>query len=111
FLLVLLPPAGLILPWEPPWQAGLSSICLVLGVLFSSQFDWQNHLVVSGLSALVTSILGSHLVSAAITKQRISINIYLQDLARSEEKFRKIFETSGFADRDPRDSGRPHSGR
>jgi PAS domain S-box-containing protein len=73
----------------------MSSICLVFGLLFSSQFDWQNHLVISGLSALVASILGSHLVSAALTKQRISINTYLQDLARSEEKFRKIFETSG----------------
>jgi PAS domain S-box-containing protein len=95
FLLVLLPPAGTILPWEPSWQVGMSSICLVLGLLFSSQFDWQNHLVVSGLSALVASILGSHLVTAALTKQRISINTYLHDLARSEEKFRKIFETSG----------------
>ena len=92
FLLVLLPPAGLILPWEPSWQSGMSTICLVLGLLFSSQFDWQNHLVVSGLSALITSILGSHLVSAALTNQRIKINNYLQDLARSEEKFRKIFE-------------------
>lgn len=95
FLLVLLPPAGTILPWEPSWQVGMSSICLVLGLSFSTQFDWQNHLVVSGLSALVASILGSHLVTAALTRQRISINAYLQDLARSEEKFRKIFETSG----------------
>jgi PAS domain-containing protein len=95
FLLVLLPPAGLILPWEPSWQVGMSSICLVFGLLFSSQFDWQNHLVVSGLSALVASILGSHFVSAALTKQRTSINIYLRALARSEGKFRKIFETSG----------------
>jgi PAS domain S-box-containing protein len=95
FLLVLLPPGGTILPWEPSWQAGLSSICLVFGLLFSSQFDWQDHLVISGLSALVASILGSHLVSAALAKQRLSINTYLQDLARSEEKFRKIFETSG----------------
>jgi len=95
FLLVLLPPAGTILPWEPLWQAGMSAICLVLGLLFSTQFDWQNQLVVSGLSALVASILGSHFVSTALTKQRVSINVYLQDLTRSEEKFRKIFETSG----------------
>jgi PAS domain S-box-containing protein len=95
FLLVLLPPAGTILPWEPSWQVGMSSICVVLGLLFSTQFDWQNHLVISGLSALVASILGSHFVSAALAKQRIRINTYLQDLARSEEKFRKIFETSG----------------
>jgi PAS domain-containing protein len=95
FLLVLLPPAGTILPWEPSWQVGMSSICVVFGLLFLSQFDWQNHLVVSGLSALVASILGSHFVSAALTKQRIIINTYLQELARSEEKFRKIFETSG----------------
>jgi len=94
FLLVLLPPAGTILPWETSWQAGMSSICVVLGLLFSSQFDWQNHLVISGLSALVASILGSHFVSAALTKQRIRINTYLADLARSEEKFRNIFELS-----------------
>src|SRR5262249_55158973 len=36
FLLVLLPPAGTILPWEPSWQVGMSSICLVLGLLFST---------------------------------------------------------------------------
>ena len=95
FLLVLLPPAGTILPWEPSWQVGMSSICLVLGLLFSTQFNSQNHLVVSGLSALVAPILGSHLVTAALTRQRLSINAYLPDLARNEEKFRKIFETSG----------------
>jgi PAS domain S-box-containing protein len=94
FLLVLLPPAGTILPWEPSWQVGMSSICVVFGLLFSTQFDWQNHLVVSGLSALVASILGSHLVTAALTRQRFIINTYLQDVARSEEKFRKIFEMS-----------------
>jgi PAS domain S-box-containing protein len=44
---------------------------------------------------MVASILGSHLVSAALTKQRNSINNSLQALTRSEEKFRKIFETSG----------------
>jgi PAS domain S-box-containing protein len=95
FLLALLPPAGTILPWDPSWQTGMSAICVVFGLLFSSQFDWQDHLVVSGLSALVASILGSHFVSAALTKQRIRISTYLEDLALSEEKFRKIFETSG----------------
>jgi PAS domain S-box-containing protein len=72
----------------------MSSICLVSGLLLSTQFDWHNDLVISGLSALVASILGSHLVTAALTRQRISISTYLQDLARSEEKFRKIFTTS-----------------
>ena len=95
FLLVLLPAGGTILPWEPQWQAGMSSLCLLFGLLFSSQFDWRNHLVISGLSAMVASILGSHLVSAALTKQRNSIYDYLHALLRSEEKFRKIFETSG----------------
>jgi hypothetical protein len=39
FLLVLLPVGGTILPWEPKWQAGMSSLCLLFGLLFSSQFD------------------------------------------------------------------------
>jgi PAS domain S-box-containing protein len=95
FLLVLLPAGGTILPWEPKWQAGMSSLCLVFGLLFSSQFDWRDHLVISGLSAMIASILGSHLVSIALTRQRNSINNYLQALIRSEEKFRKIFATSG----------------
>ena len=95
FLLVLLPVGGTILPWEPKWQAGMSSLCLSFGLLFSSQLDWHNHVVISGLSAMVASILGSHLVSVALTKQRRSINDYLRALTRSEEKFRKIFETSG----------------
>jgi len=95
FLLVLLPVGGTIMPWEPKWQAALSSLCLVLGLTFSSQFDWHNHLVLSGLSAMVASILGAHLVSAALAKQRDSINNYVQALVRSEEKFRKIFEMSG----------------
>jgi PAS domain S-box-containing protein len=95
FLLVLLPIGGTILPWELKWQAGMSSLCLLSGLLFSSQFDWRNHLVISGLSAMVASILGSHLVSAALTKQRDNINDFVQALTRSEEKFRKIFETSG----------------
>ena len=95
FLLVLLPVGGTILPWEPSWQAGMSSLCLVMGLLFSTQFDWQNHLVLSGLSAMAASILGSHLVSVALNKQRSRINANLHALALSEEKFRKIFETSG----------------
>jgi len=59
---------------------------------------WPNleaHLVLSGLSATVASILGSHLVSVAHNKQRLRINAYIQALALSEEKFRKIFQTSG----------------
>jgi PAS domain S-box-containing protein len=95
FLLVLLPVGGTILPWEPKWQAGMSYLCLLLGLAFSSQFDWRNHLVLSGLSAMIASILGSHLVSAGLAKQRSHINNYLMALIRSEEKFRKIFETSG----------------
>jgi len=95
FLLVLLPVGGTILPWEPRWQAGMSSLCLLMGLLFSTQFDWQNHLVPSGVSAMTASILGSHLVSVALNKQRIRINAFLHALALSEEKFRKIFETSG----------------
>ncbi|MBV8807257.1 MAG: PAS domain S-box protein, partial [Acidobacteriaceae bacterium] len=95
FLLVLLPVGGTILPWEPKWQAGMSSLCLLFGLAFSSQFDWSNHLVLSGLSAMVASILGSHLVSAGLAKQRNRLNNYLKALTRSEEKFRKIFETSG----------------
>jgi PAS domain S-box-containing protein len=95
FLLVLLPVGGTILPWEPWWQVGMSSLCLLTGLLFSTQFDWQNHLVPSGLSAMAASILGSHLISVALNKQRIRINAFLHALALSEEKFRKIFETSG----------------
>ncbi len=94
FLLVLLPAGGTILPWEPEWQAGMSCLCVVFGLSFSSQFDWRNHLVISGLSAMVASILGAHLVTVALTRQRRSINNYLQALTHSEEKFRKIFETS-----------------
>jgi hypothetical protein len=74
FLLVLLPVGGTILPWEPKWQAGMSTLCLVGGLVFLSQFDWRNHLVISGLSAMIASILGSHLVSAGLAKQRDSIN-------------------------------------
>ena len=96
FLLVLLPAGGTILPWEPKWQAGMSSLCLLFGLLFSFELGWRNHLVIIwGLSAMVASIVGSHLVSVALTKQRNSIVNYLQALTRSEQKFRKIFETSG----------------
>jgi PAS domain S-box-containing protein len=95
FLLVLLPAGGTILPWEPEWQAGMSLLCLVSGLVFSTQFDWHNHLVISGLSAMVASILGSHFVSVALARQRNNINTYLQALRRSEQKFRKIFATSG----------------
>jgi PAS domain S-box-containing protein len=95
FLLVLLPVGGTILPWEPKWQAGMSTLCLVGGLVFSIQFDWHNHLVISGLSAMIASILGSHLVSARLARQRDNINRSLEDLTRTEEKFRKIFATSG----------------
>src|SRR5215469_12119419 len=64
FLLVLLAVGGTILPWESAWQVGLSTLCLLLGSLFSTQFDWRDHLVLSGLSAMVASIFGSHLISA-----------------------------------------------
>jgi PAS domain-containing protein len=95
FMLVLLPVGGTILPWDPSWQAGMSSICLLLALLFSGQFDWRNHLAISGLSAMVAAILGSQFVTVVLTRQRRSINAYLQALTRSEEKFRKIFEMSG----------------
>jgi PAS domain S-box-containing protein len=109
FLIALLPPAGTVLPWEPSWQAGLNAITLLFGLFFSCQFEWPNQLVISGLSAMIVSILGSHLVTAGLTRQRdrIRANLQalalseeklranLQALALSEEKFRKIFETSG----------------
>ena len=94
FLLVLLPVGGTTLPWETRWQAGMSAICIVFGLLFASLLGWQNGLLISGLSAMVASILGSHLVNLALTRQRESIGSYLKALARSEAKFRKIFETS-----------------
>ena len=94
FLLVLLPVGGTCLPWETRWQAGMSAICVVFGSAFASQLEWHSGLVVSGLSAMVASILGSHLVNEALTRQRGRIGSYLKALTRSEEKFRKIFETS-----------------
>jgi len=95
FLLVLLPVGGTILPWGQEWQAAMSALCLLFGMAFSLRLDWHNHLVISGLSAMIASILGSHLVSASLSSQRSRINDYVQALTRSEEKFRKIFETSG----------------
>ena len=94
FLLVLLPVGGICLPWETPWQIAMNSLCIVLGSFFSIQFDRQNDLVISGMSAMIASILGTHIVSVALTRQRSSIDAYIQALAGSEEKFRKIFETS-----------------
>jgi PAS domain S-box-containing protein len=94
FLLVLLPVGGTTLPWETRWQAGMSAICVVLGLLFASQLGWQNGLLISGLSAMIASIFGSHLVNLALIRQRESIGNYLKALTRSEAKFRKIFETS-----------------
>ena len=44
---------------------------------------------------MIASILGSYLVNGALSRQRVRINEYLKALTRSEEKFRKIFETSG----------------
>jgi PAS domain S-box-containing protein len=94
FLLVLLPVGGTCLPWETRWQLGMSTICVVFGSAFASQLEWHSGLVISGLSAMVASILGSHLVNAALIRQRAHIDAYLKALTRSEEKFRKIFETS-----------------
>jgi PAS domain S-box-containing protein len=88
FLLVLLPVGGTILPWETPWHCGMCALCLLSGLAFSSQFDWRNHLVISGLPAMLASMLGCHLISLTLARQR-------KALARSEDKFRKIFETSG----------------
>ncbi|HKU26417.1 MAG TPA: PAS domain S-box protein [Candidatus Sulfotelmatobacter sp.] len=95
FLLVLLPVGGAILPWKTRWHCGMCALCLLSGLAFSTQFDWQNHLVISGLPAMIASMLGCHFISVALTRQRNSINAYLQALAQSEGKFRKIFETSG----------------
>jgi PAS domain S-box-containing protein len=88
FLLVLLPVGGTILPWETPWHCGMCALCMLSGLAFSSQFNWQNHLVISGLSAMIASMLGCHSISLTLAEQR-------KALTRSEEKFRKIFEMSG----------------
>jgi PAS domain S-box-containing protein len=95
FLLVLLPVGGAMLPWKTSWHCWMCALCLLSGVAFSTQFDWQDHLVISGLPAMIASMLGCHLISVSLTKQRNSIDSYLQALAQSEGKFRKIFETSG----------------
>lgn len=94
FLLVLLPVGGTCLPWDWRWQAGLSTLCVVLGGLFASQLEWRNGLVISGLSAMLASIAGSQMVNEALSRQRARIDAYLKAVAGSEEKFRKIFETS-----------------
>jgi PAS domain S-box-containing protein len=73
----------------------MCALCLLFGLAFSTQFDWQNHLVISGLPAMIASMLGCHFISVALTRQRSSINAHLHALAESEGKFRKIFETSG----------------
>src|SRR5271156_2871300 len=84
FLLVLLPIGGICLPWEARWQMGMSIICLVFGSMFATQLDWRNNsLVISGWSAMIASILGSHLVDGALSRQRVSINAYLKALTRS----------------------------
>ena len=88
FLLVLLPVGATILPWETPWHCGMCALCLLSGLAFSSQFGWRNHLVISGLPAMIASMLGCHFISLTLAKQR-------KALARSEDKFRRIFETSG----------------
>ncbi len=95
FLLVLLPVGGAILPWKTRWHCGLCALCLLSGLTFATRFHWQDHLVISGLPAMIASMLGCHFISVALTRQRNRINAYLQALEQSEGKFRKIFETSG----------------
>jgi PAS domain S-box-containing protein len=95
FLLVLLPVGGAILPWSTAWHCAMCALCLLSGLAFSTQFDWHNHLVISGLPAMIASMMGCHLISVALTRQRNSINAYLQAVVQSESKFRKMFETSG----------------
>ncbi|MBV8477860.1 MAG: PAS domain S-box protein [Acidobacteria bacterium] len=94
-MLVLLPVGGAILPWKTRWHCAMCALCFLSGLTFSTQFHWQDHLVISGLPAMIASMLGCHFISVALTRQRNSINAYLQALAQSEGKFRKIFETSG----------------
>jgi PAS domain S-box-containing protein len=94
FLLVLLPVGGACLPWETQWQVGMSAICIIFGSVFASQLEWRSGLALSGLSAMVASIIGSHLFNQALSRQRQRIGSYLKALTRSEEKFRKIFQTS-----------------
>lgn len=94
FLLVLLPVGAACLPWETQWQAGMSAICIIFGFVFASQLEWRSGLALSGLSAMIASIIGSHLFNQALSRQRERIGSYLKAVTRSEEKFHKIFETS-----------------
>jgi PAS domain S-box-containing protein len=94
FLLVLLPVGGACLPWEADWQAGMSAVCVFFGFAFAFLLGWRDGLVISGLSAMMASILGSLLINEGLARQRSRIHIYLHALSRSENKFRKIFETS-----------------
>ncbi len=80
--------------WEEQWQAELSAICISFGCAFASQLEWGSGLVLSGLSAMGASIIGSHLFNQALTRQRKRLVPYVKALIHSEEKFRKIFETS-----------------
>jgi PAS domain S-box-containing protein len=93
FLLVLLPVGGACLPWETTWQAGMSAICIIFGFGFASRLEWRDGLVFSGLAAMVASIAGSHLFNRALSRYRERIGSYVKALSRSEQKFRKIFET------------------
>jgi PAS domain S-box-containing protein len=94
FLLVLLPVGGACLPWGAQWQRGIAAICIIFGCVFASQLDWGSGPVLSGLSATGASIIGSLLFNQALTGQRERIDAYVKALSRSEEKFRKAFETS-----------------
>jgi signal transduction histidine kinase/ActR/RegA family two-component response regulator len=94
FLVVLLPVGGACLPWEAEWQAAMSAICVLFGFAFGVLLGWHGGLIISGLSAMVASILGSLLINEALTRQRSRIESYVRALSRSESKFRKIFETS-----------------
>jgi PAS domain S-box-containing protein len=93
FLLVLLPVGGACLPWDTPWQAGMSAICIIFGFAFASRLEWHAELVFSGLAAMLASIAGAHLFNRALTRYRERIDAYVKALSRSEKKFRKIFET------------------
>jgi len=94
FLLVLLPVGGACLPWEAGWQVGMSAICVFFGFAFACVLGWHGGLVISGLSAMVASILGSLLINEALTRQRLRIDRSLRALSRSENIFRRIFEIS-----------------
>src|SRR5215471_16412393 len=70
FLLFLFPVGATILPWETPWHCGVCALSLLSGLAFSSQFNWQNHLVISGVSAMIALMLGCHFISLELVKQR-----------------------------------------